>query len=162
VTASTPALAGTTERGRLRFELPAELEAATPAEARGLSRDAVRMLVARKGEGAIAHATFADLPAFLAAGDLVVVNTSGTLAAAIDATTDTGEQLTVHLSTSLPADLWVVELRQGARPYTGGRPGTVLTLPGRATVDVLAPYARSRGRLWVAALHLPDDAEANV
>ena len=33
------------------FVLPPELEATRPAEARGMTRDAVRMMVARRGSG---------------------------------------------------------------------------------------------------------------
>jgi S-adenosylmethionine:tRNA ribosyltransferase-isomerase len=59
----------------LQFELPQRLEAHQPPEVRGLARDEVRLLVASKHDGRIAHARFKDLPAFLAPGDLVVVNT---------------------------------------------------------------------------------------
>src|SRR5437870_5896857 len=54
----------------------AELEASVPPEARGIARDAVRMMVAHKGDGVLVDTTFSDLPRFLDAGDLVVVNTS--------------------------------------------------------------------------------------
>ncbi len=82
------ALADAAERpatGRVHFELPPELEASVPPEARGITRDAVRLMVAYKSEGRLVHANFSDLPRFLDAGDLVVVNTSGTLAAEVDA-----------------------------------------------------------------------------
>jgi len=146
--------AGRTDR--LRFTLPPQLEAPVPPEARGITRDAVRMMVAYRADQRLVHATFSDLPRFLDAGDLVVVNTSGTLAAAIDAEApDAGDALSVHLSTRLPADLWVVELRQADKPFMDGRPGMVLGLPGDGVVEVLAPYGRSSGRLWVASLRLP-------
>ncbi|WP_308259234.1 S-adenosylmethionine:tRNA ribosyltransferase-isomerase [Pseudonocardia sp. H11422] len=66
-----------------RFVLPAELSAAEPAEARGSARDEVRLLVAR-ADRPVAHRRFRDLPAALAPGDLVVVNTSPTAPAAVD------------------------------------------------------------------------------
>ena len=47
---------------RLVFDLPPELEAAEPPEARGLTRDAVRMMVAYRASGTIEHSTFALLP----------------------------------------------------------------------------------------------------
>ena len=141
------------ETWRLQFELSAELEATEPAEARGLTRDAVRMMVAYKREERLVHATFSDLPRFLDAGDLVVVNTSGTLAAAVDAV---GSDLTVHLSTRLPADLWVVELRSGALPYRDGHAGMILELPAGGVVELLASYGDTPGRLWVATLRLRD------
>ena len=141
---------------RLRFELPPELEASVPPEARGITRDAVRMLVATRHDLGVVHAAFSDLPHFLDPGDLVVVNTSGTLAAAVEATGPEGLALTVHLSTRLPADLWVVELRMDGRPFPHGRSGWTVALPAGGAVELLAPYARSHGRLWVAALRLPD------
>jgi S-adenosylmethionine:tRNA ribosyltransferase-isomerase len=140
---------------RLGFDLPPSLEAAIPPEARGITRDAVRMMVAHTHDDGLTHATFSDLPRFLDAGDLVVVNTSGTLAAAVDAVAPTGAQLAVHLSSRLPAELWVVELRHDTTPFRDGRAGWVLTLPAGGAVELLAPYAGST-RLWVASLRLPD------
>lgn len=46
------------------------------AQAPAPQRDASRLLVLPRREGAVAHATFRDLPALLAAGDLLVVNRS--------------------------------------------------------------------------------------
>ena len=54
-----------------------------PPEARGVSRDNVRLMVS-PGAGSPVHSTFRNLPEFLSAGDLVVVNTSATIPAAID------------------------------------------------------------------------------
>lgn len=152
------------------FALPPELEAAAPAEARGMTRDAVRLLVARRSDGGLQHTTFSDLPRFLAQGDLVVINTSGTLAAELDGTDADGRPLQVHLSTRLPAGLWSVELRRHGRPHLVGRPGPV-ELAGGGRLSVLAPYrvgpadlgARTPAagdgpasgvRLWVASLEV--------
>jgi hypothetical protein len=66
-----------------RFDtLPAELAASCPAEARGLARDEVRLYVADHPGGT--HARFRELPTFLRPGDLLVVNDSATLSAAVD------------------------------------------------------------------------------
>jgi S-adenosylmethionine:tRNA ribosyltransferase-isomerase len=140
---------------RIRFELPSELEAAVPAEARGITRDAVRLMVAYKSENRLVHANFSDLPRFLDAGDLVVVNTSGTLAAEVDAVGPDGAALAVHLSTQLPANLWVIELRRDGGPFRAATPGWIVQLPDGGSIELLAPYERSNGRLWVASLHLP-------
>ena len=139
--------------GRLRFDLPPDLEATEPAEARGMTRDAVRMMVAYKRDRRLIHAHFSELPRYLDSGDLVVVNTSGTLAAAVDAVK---RDLTVHLSTQLPADLWVVELRRGSDPYRDGHAGMRLELPAGGVVSLLTPYGETPGRLWVATLRLTD------
>src|SRR5438046_812696 len=98
--------------GRLDFKLPPELEAGEPPEARGLARDAVRMMVSYRSMNRVVHTRFHELPAFLHAGDLLVINTSGTLNAALPAQRSDGSALELHLSTHLPSNLWSVELRR--------------------------------------------------
>src|SRR6202034_4575313 len=96
-------------RGLLSFELPRELEASVPPEARGITRDAVRMLVATKSTLGLVHTYFSEIPRLLDEGDLVVVNTSGTLAAAISGTKK-GNEVEEHHATRLPAGMWTIEL----------------------------------------------------
>jgi S-adenosylmethionine:tRNA ribosyltransferase-isomerase len=72
-------------RSPLHFELPPELEAGEPPEARGLRRDEVRLMVSYLEDNSVVHSTFGDLPEFLSAGDTLVVNTSGTMKAALPA-----------------------------------------------------------------------------
>src|SRR5687768_5614970 len=97
--------------GALDFVLPPELEAHEPPEVRGLARDEVRLLVTHREKDGIVHGTFRDLPAFLRAGDVLVVNDSATLPAALTAQLQVGTTAPLHVSTRLPADLWVVEPR---------------------------------------------------
>ena len=52
----------------------------------------MRLLVSDVDSGVIEHARFSDLPRWLAPGDLLVVNTSGTMNAALDATTQTASR----------------------------------------------------------------------
>ena len=118
------------------------------------------MLVAR-GDGRLVHARARDLPDFLRAGDLVVINTSATLPAALPARRADGAALELRLSTPLPGagdDRWVVELRAGAEPFRGGRAGDVLDLPGGAARDARgalsdrrAPVGRAPGAARAAA-----------
>jgi S-adenosylmethionine:tRNA ribosyltransferase-isomerase len=154
----------------LRFDLPADLSATEPPEATGRRRDAVRLLASWRSTGEVAHRRFTDLPDLLAPGDVVVVNTSGTLAAAVPAERAGGQRLELHVSTRLPgappappgAEPWVVELRT---PLAGGSsapsrqaiPGEVLGLPGGATAEVVSPWppsspAAAGSRLWLAVL----------
>jgi S-adenosylmethionine:tRNA ribosyltransferase-isomerase len=146
---------------RLAFDLPLALEAGEPAEARGLTRDAVRMLVAHRATGEVVHSTFTLLPTFLAAGDLVVVNTSGTIPAAVDALAPDGTPVIVHLSTQLAGDRWVVELRRPAgrasERWTGEPPPRRLALGEGASLELVEPYLQGT-RLWVARLSLPQPA----
>ena len=151
-------------RSPLRFELPPELEAAEPPEARGLRRDEVRLMVSYLEDDRVVHSRFGDLTEFLRAGDTLVVNTSGTMNAALPAERGDGTPLTVHLSTHLPADLWVVELRSssGHEPVLDGKSGEVLSLPAGASMVLHTPYLSEKrqrdeesDRLWISTLNLP-------
>lgn len=144
--------------GRLSFDLPPVLEAGEPPEARGLTRDAVRMLVARRATGELVHSTFTLLPQFLDPGDLVVINTSGTLPAAVDALAPDGTRVVLHLSTQLDDGRWVVEPRRpegrSSVRWTGGEPPRHLVIGEGATADLDERY-RESARLWVASLDVP-------
>jgi S-adenosylmethionine:tRNA ribosyltransferase-isomerase len=129
--------------------LPERLEAHEPPEARGLARDEVRMLVAARA--GFAHAQARDLPAHLRPGDVVVVNTSATLPAALPAVRADGTALALHLSTPDGARRWVVELRRDGERFGGGRAGETLVLPGGATATLLAAHLAG-ARLWLARL----------
>src|SRR4051794_18384885 len=83
------------------FALPPELEATMPAEARGLTRDGVRLMVSRTTDDRIEHAAFRDIGRYLDEGDVLVINTSGTIPAALDATLPDGTPIELHLSTRL-------------------------------------------------------------
>lgn len=160
----------------LDFTLPPELEASEPPEARGLTRDGVRLMVSRGTPPQITHHRFAGLVNALEPGDLLVINTSGTLNAALDGTRSDGSALEVHLSTHLPGDIWTLELRQpglqnaqdsqgspGTLPFRNGVAGETIRLPAGGEVTLLAPYATDRAslapdagvRLWLATLALP-------
>jgi S-adenosylmethionine:tRNA ribosyltransferase-isomerase len=150
------------------FHLPAQLEAGQPPEARGLDRDQVRLMVSDPATNRVVHARFRDLPAYLRSGDVLLVNTSGTLNAALNARRQDGLPLEMHLSTHLPGDLWIVELRQagqgGLQPFYSASAGEGLSLPGGGRADLLTPYRPEQRmqqgisahiRLWIAALQLP-------
>jgi S-adenosylmethionine:tRNA ribosyltransferase-isomerase len=137
----------------LAFELEPDLEAHEPPEARGLPRDGVRMLLARKSDGSIEHHTFSDLPELLAPGDMVVINVSATIPAAVPARRENGTRLRVHFATRAPHldDDWrVVEIRSadGSRPARLPA-GEHLALRGGASLELVAPYA-SGSRLMLA------------
>jgi S-adenosylmethionine:tRNA ribosyltransferase-isomerase len=143
---------------QVAFDLPERLEARATPEERGLSRDDVRMLVARGSDGRLIHSRARDLPDFLRAGDLVVINTSATLPAALPARRADGTELELRLSTPLPGasdDRWVVELRKGDHPFRDARAGETVDLPAGAQARLEAPYL-SGPRLWAARLQLPE------
>lgn len=159
----------------LDFTLPPGLEADAPPEARGLARDQVRLMASYAQTDRIVHAQFRDIGTFLSAGDLLVINTSGTRGAAINAVRERdGLPVELHLSTQLPAGLWIVEARlPGSRsgaasePFPDMNPGDLLRLPGSAAATIHLPYRDSSSssdvnrvrvgpaRLWIASLELP-------
>lgn len=165
----------------LDFDLPDELLAHEPPEARGLARDEVRLLVTDPTDDDVRHGMARDLPTHLDAGDVLVVNSSATINAALDAwrpavdrTSD--ELILLHLSSPIPAataeDRWVVELRrltpEGSRPLLDARAGERIGLRGGAFATLLRPYRRvadvqspnDRVRLWEAEISYPGGALA--
>ncbi|MYS89208.1 S-adenosylmethionine:tRNA ribosyltransferase-isomerase [Streptomyces sp. SID5464] len=139
--------------------VPEELSARVPVEQRrpGLDRDAVRMLVSRGVE--VAHHTFPELPRLLRAGDLLVVNTSATLAAAVDGWIGHA-RVVVHFSTRGDDGRWAVELREPdgrgtTRARAGGPAGTEVCLPGGGWLVLEEPLSGRSGRLWWARVTGP-------
>jgi S-adenosylmethionine:tRNA ribosyltransferase-isomerase len=134
----------------LAHALPEPAPAREPAELRGDGRDDVRLLVAHRN-GALLHAAFSDLPELLEPGDLLAINTSATLPAAVPVL---GTDLRLHLSSPVPDHTpaaWLVELRRAGERFDGGSEGDVLALPGNGSATLL----QRDGRLWLAALRLP-------
>lgn len=146
-------------RETLAFDLPDELVAHEPPEARGLSRDGVRLLVSRISDDVLEHARFRQLPDYLERGDLLVVNASATINAALPAR-HRGEAVLLHLSTPLASNLWIAELRRitatGNAPLLDAEPGESVQLPARAEARLLERFRDSR-RLWMAQLSVPAD-----
>lgn len=140
----------------LPFDLEQRHLATEPPEASGRRRDDVRLLVSRGNEPPV-HSRFREFASFLEPGDLAVVNTSGTRAAAVDATLSGGEAIVIHVSTELPGGLWMVEPRRrigngSTEPLRLDPPETtVATLTGGARLRLLQPAPASR-RLWLAAV----------
>jgi S-adenosylmethionine:tRNA ribosyltransferase-isomerase len=141
------------------FEVPDELIAESPAEARGLARDEVRMLVASGSTGELVDTTFRTLPDHLRPGDLLVVNTSATVPAAVG----TADGKIVHFSTELPdgdGSRWIVEVRRpcgtGSLPDDTARRGDRVRLDGGGTLDLVARFPEDGpSRLWVAVPRFP-------
>ncbi|MBU2668937.1 S-adenosylmethionine:tRNA ribosyltransferase-isomerase [Actinoplanes bogorensis] len=120
------------------FELPPALEAREPAAA----RDGVRLMVSRGTS--VSHHRFPELPHLLDPGDLLVVNNSATLPAAL--LSQGGVR--VHVSTEQVDGSWLVELRNA-----DARTGLRLRVPD-GEITLLRPYT---SRLWVALADVPGD-----
>jgi S-adenosylmethionine:tRNA ribosyltransferase-isomerase len=97
----------------------------------------------------VTHHRFTDLAGLLIPGDLLVVNTSRTLPAAVHA----GPDLAVHFSTARPDGSWLVEPRipagKSSRPSGDATPPPIIALPGGAALTLAG---RATARLWRARL----------
>lgn len=135
----------------LDFELPDELIAVEPPEAHGTPRDGVRLMVVHGRR--VSHAYFRDLGSSLREGDLLVVNTSATVAAAVDATRPGGASVVVHFAGPSRDGAWVVEVRRPDQrgPILDIAPGETLRLDG-ADLQLLSPLTPRSARLWEAVL----------
>ncbi|EXG80259.1 S-adenosylmethionine:tRNA ribosyltransferase-isomerase [Cryptosporangium arvum] len=143
------------------FTLPADADAHEPPEARGSARDEVRLLVA--SPSGLTSTRFGRLPAYLEPGDLVVVNTSATLPAAVDGHRPDGTPVVIHFSAPRGAG-WVVEVRvpDGSGPVLDGVSGERIAVPGGAGLTLREPAdERAHGvRLWTADVALEGPVEA--
>ncbi|MFB7905852.1 S-adenosylmethionine:tRNA ribosyltransferase-isomerase [Kitasatospora sp. NPDC056076] len=147
----------------LDVTVPSELSARAPAEARGTARDGVRMLVGRRDTGAVEHHRFTELPEVLRPGDLLVVNNSATVPAALPGRLPDGTPVALHLSSAQPdrQGSYLVELRRSvpgaAAAYyppeeSPARPGLRVALPAGGGAVLVQPFT---ARLWYAELSLP-------
>ena len=138
----------------IRFTVPPGSEATSPPEHRGVARDGVRLLVA--ASDGIRHRRFRDLADILAPGDLLVVNTSATLPAAVDGIRRTGERPVVHVSGERDDGTWTLEFRRADNtgPLTDIAPGERVELTGGLCVTVRESFPEpgvDGSRLWVVS-----------
>ena len=119
------------------FDLPPELIAQRPLP----RRDASRLLVLHRPDGRIEHRQFSELPDFLRAGDVLVLNNSRVIPARLHgANSRTGGRFEIFLLEELAANDWRVLLRPAKR----ARPGTQIQVqppsatPTHAASDVTA------------------------
>jgi S-adenosylmethionine:tRNA ribosyltransferase-isomerase len=140
--------------------VPEERSARVPAEQRGpgRDRDSVRLLVSCGTE--VSHHAFVELPRRLRAGDLLIVNTSPTLAAAVDGRIGHA-RVVVHFSTRGDDGRWAVELRDPdgrgtTRARAGGPAGTEVRLAGDVRLVLEEPLTPYGSRLWWGRVSDPD------
>jgi S-adenosylmethionine:tRNA ribosyltransferase-isomerase len=116
------------------------------------------LLVARRGDGSLVHTSFDRIGEHLRPGDLLVVNNSATLPAALPARLG-GEPVELRLSTLLDDGRWLVELRTAElRPLAPPPLSARVELPGGAVAELVASYLTSR-RLAIAELRGTDPLE---
>ncbi|MCX7801459.1 MAG: tRNA preQ1(34) S-adenosylmethionine ribosyltransferase-isomerase QueA [Meiothermus ruber] len=149
------------------YHLPPELIAQSGAE----PRDASRLMVIDRQTGQITHRIFRDLPQYLRAGDVLVLNQSKVIPARTFATNPHGTGLEVLLVREIPSGegLWEALLKPARRAKVGSR----LTFPDGlfATVEAIEAdgtrLLRFSGNVWehlenIGKMPLPPYIQASV
>lgn len=127
------------EKPPIEFDLPPELEAHQPPEMRGLRRDQVRLLVLPRSAGAAVHTQFSAIGEYLRPGDLLVVNTSRTLPALLQARDEDGNEVEIRLAHRIAEDRWGALVLNGRTHM--GRAGMRLDFGQDLSAEVIAPDA---------------------
>ncbi len=123
--------------------------ATEPPERRGIARDEVKMLVTHRVSGTNRHLRFLDIPSVLQAGDLLVVNDSATVPAALNARRQNGDSLQLHVATKIDERIYVTEPRDTVLC------GEELRLPAGGSAVTIAPLDPQYPRLWYTWFQLP-------
>jgi S-adenosylmethionine:tRNA ribosyltransferase-isomerase len=149
------------------FSLPKLLECAQPTELRGIPRDGVQLMVSSRSDDQIRHAQFSEISQFLKEGDVLIINTSGTMNAAIPTRLPNGQPGRIHLSTKLSGEEWLVEVRQvqnnTTKRFKKLDAGTLFYLPQQAKMSITAPFYQNKRdhiQLWRARFFLAEPMEA--
>src|SRR5260370_1074022 len=119
--------------------LPVELRANLPAELRGRRRDGVRLMVIDRAARTIDHADLTRLGSFLRAGDLLVVNRSRTIPAAVPASREGGALIQLRICVR-PEGEWHVLAVQPDPPHAN----VTLRAGERLRVDGVETIVRGR------------------
>jgi S-adenosylmethionine:tRNA ribosyltransferase-isomerase len=109
------------------YELPAELIAQHPAPARAASR------LLRVASDRVSDHAFADLPQFLSAGDVLVLNDTRVVKARLHGVKDSGGKVEVLIERALDAREALAQVRASHAPQPGGR----LRLAGAVDATVI-------------------------
>lgn len=132
------------------YELPSDLIAQGPAG----ERDASRLMVVSRGDGARTHRTFRDLPTFLRPGDVLVFNDTRVLHARMHARREaSGGRVELLLLRPTGAGEWEA-MAQPARRLV---PGERLRLDSGAAVTFV-----DRTELGTVRITVPPDVESDL
>jgi S-adenosylmethionine:tRNA ribosyltransferase-isomerase len=105
---------------QFHYDLPESLIAAYPSR----ERQAARLMVVRRKSGEIVHSIFAELPDFLDAGDLLVLNDTKVFPARLHGEKESGGKAEVLLIERFPEEgrsLWIAMIDTAKKPRIGSR-----------------------------------------
>lgn len=149
----------------IQFDLPQYLSCPKPTEDRGLRRDDVRLMVTSP-HGPTHHDIFRDLDQHLDAGDVLVINTSAMIAAALPLELPSGEQGMLHLSTKISDREWLVEIRaihnNKTERWKEGVARMVFDLPNGAHFVLKWRFYKDHQQLdlWIGELQTAQEIES--
>lgn len=129
------------------FQVPAYLNASTPAEYRGIRRDHVRLLTLDRITGESYHDYFYELDSILREGDLLVLNNSRTLPAVLKGRK--GEQpVEIRLSRKVTDQEWEalvvgVTCTVGEKIYLPGELTAIIIGKGNESPLVILSFSKS-------------------
>jgi S-adenosylmethionine:tRNA ribosyltransferase-isomerase len=146
----------TTVRGRRTADYDFHLPEALVAQEPLARRDASRLLVVDRALGTLAHRTFADLPALMAPGDALVVNTTRVFRARLLGRRDSGAPAEVLLLRAVDAHGTFEAMVQ---PGNKLRPGRRVTVADDLSVEILGVTERGTREV---RLHAAGDPMAAV
>ncbi len=115
----------------LDYVLPEELIATRPAE----PRDQSRLMVYWRGTGHVEHRRFFELPEFLQAGDLMIVNDTKVVPAKLELRKTTGAAIPGLFVHEESVGIWTVMLRSRGRVKAGDE-----LVPAGLAEDMAPPY----------------------
>ena len=99
------------------YDLPADLIAQEPAA----ERDTSRLLVMDRAGGGVEHRTFLDIPEYLQAGDVLVLNDTRVLPARLFGVFDTGKSVEALLVRPVGDDCWEAMVKPAKFARVGSR-----------------------------------------
>jgi S-adenosylmethionine:tRNA ribosyltransferase-isomerase len=141
----------TIESQATEFRVPKELEASAPPEARGQPRDHVRLLVIHRQSGLIEHRRFFEIVNYIRPGDVVVLNVSRTVPAALPGITEDGQTIELRLSSHYSSNgngdgrIWQAVFKPDEAVI---RPGLRLSFGSGALKAVVRQKRERIAKLW--------------
>jgi len=134
----------TINKTNLDFQLPKILECSSPTEVRNLKRDEVKLMVSERHNDKITHTQFSNIDHFLTKNNVLVVNTSGTINAALKTTLPNNEDGRIHLSTQISKNEWIAEIRKVVDNktvrYTDIEENQILSIPNNHHIKIVSPF----------------------
>jgi S-adenosylmethionine:tRNA ribosyltransferase-isomerase len=133
------------------FTIPKELEASAPREARGERRDHARLLVIHRHSGQVDHRHFYEIVDYLRPGDVVVLNISRTVPAALPGVTSDGQEIEMRLSSHYSSNgngsgrIWQAVFKPDSAVIT---PGLKLVFGNGALTAIVRKKREHIPKLW--------------